>query len=136
MPTAGQTISADTAMRGRSNGSTFERRCGVVVGMSRSSDSLALITDLRAALAEDASLGDLERWSDLVLSIEEVLQRDPSVTIVETDNMARVRSNVSDAIAAIAAGDVAQLGLVTMPLAALEQSLRRRAPREDSSLRD
>ena len=94
-------------------------------------ETLALLAELRQMLTEQSGPIERERWWDLVLRIEFMLDADPRIGMTEMNNMLRLRSGVGAAIAAINQGQGPVMSLATMPLTALESSIRRRASGPD-----
>jgi len=93
--------------------------------------TLELLAELRQMLSEQATPGDRGKWWDTVLLIESSLETDPRFSQQEKSLMTRLRSGVSDVIAAHNKNLNAQFSLATMPLTALETSVKRRTTGAD-----
>lgn len=89
-------------------------------------NTLERLQSLRGSLSESAGQDDFERWWTEVQFIESDLESDPRRTAADDANLARLKSGVSDLILAIREGLNPHLSIATVPLTALENSLRRR----------
>jgi hypothetical protein len=92
-------------------------------------ETLLLLEDLNQALSQTGGSDRWEKWWDLLVLIESSLERDPRCSDVDRNNMERLRAGIGDVIDAQMECKDVVFSLATMPLKALESSIRQRAAR-------